>query len=75
VQSWRDLQGGAKMGPQTHYHNSVKSFFFNFTGIFLGKFEVKWMFKIPPNLQYVAAIPCNFALVACFADIHVSQGR
>ena len=27
-----------------------------------------------PHLQYVPALPCNLSLVACFADINVSQG-
>ena len=28
----------------------------------------------PPHLQYVATLPCNLSLMACFADISVSQG-
>jgi len=28
----------------------------------------------PPRLKYVATLPCNFSLMACFADISVSQG-
>ena len=28
----------------------------------------------PPNLQYVATLPCNMSLTACFADINVSHG-
>ena len=37
------LQGGPKMGPQTHDHNFVKyeTILKNFTGRFLGKFVVK----------------------------------
>ena len=30
--------------------------------------------KIPPHLAYVATLPCNLSLMACFADINVSQG-
>jgi len=28
----------------------------------------------PPRLKYVATLPCNLLLMACFADINVSQG-
>ena len=28
----------------------------------------------PPHLRYVATLPCNLSLMACFADISVSQG-
>jgi len=28
----------------------------------------------PPQLKYVATLPCNLSLMACFADINVSQG-
>jgi len=28
----------------------------------------------PPHLKYVATLPCNLSLMACFADINVSQG-
>ena len=48
---------GQKSGPQTHDdHNSVKSLTMlkNVTGRFLGKFAVKWIFKITPHLIYVA---------------------
>jgi len=27
----------------------------------------------PPHLKYAATLPCNFSLMACFADITVSQ--
>ena len=27
-----------------------------------------------PHLKYVATLPCNLSLIACFADINVSQG-
>jgi len=28
----------------------------------------------PPHLKYAATLPCNWSLMACFADINVSQG-
>ena len=28
----------------------------------------------PPHLKYVPTLPCNLSLMACFADINVSQG-
>jgi len=28
----------------------------------------------PPHLKYAATLPCNLSLIACFADINVSQG-
>ena len=33
-----------------------------------------WLLTTPPHLKYVATLPCNFSLMACFADINVSQG-
>ena len=38
-----------------------------FTGRFLGKFAVKWISKIPPRLAFVATLPCDLSLMACFA--------
>jgi len=38
--------------------------FKNFTGRFSGKFVVKWTFKIPPHLAYVAALPCETLMLA-----------
>jgi len=29
------------------------------TGIFLGKFVVKWILKIPLHFAYVATLPCE----------------
>ena len=29
--------------------------------------------KTSPRLKYVATLPCNLSLMACFADINVSQ--
>jgi len=28
----------------------------------------------PPDVKYVATLPCNLSLMACFADVNVSQG-
>jgi len=36
--------------------NRFKNFF---TGIFLGKFAVTWISKIPPHFAYVATLPCE----------------
>jgi len=33
-----------------------------------------WLLTTPPHLQYPATLPCNLSLMACFADINVSQG-
>jgi len=47
-----------KAEPETHDHNSVKSYRWKkFTVRFLGKFVVKWILQIPPHLAYVATLP------------------
>jgi len=33
-----------------------------------------WLLTTPPHHKYVATLPCNLSLMACFADINVSQG-
>ena len=33
-----------------------------------------WLLTTPPHLEYAATLPCNLSLMACFADISVSQG-
>jgi len=33
-----------------------------------------WLLTIPPHLKYAATLFCNLSLMACFADINVSQG-
>ena len=33
-----------------------------------------WLLTTPPHLKYVATLPCNLPLTACFADVNVSQG-
>jgi len=32
-----------------------------------------WLLTTPPHLKYVDTLPCNLSLMACFADISVSQ--
>jgi len=61
-----DIQGGQKVGPQTHDHNSVKSEPIEklFTGRFFGKFVVKWILKLSPRLAYVATLPCETLMSA-----------
>jgi len=31
-----------------------------------------WLLTTPPHVKYVATLPCNLSLMACFADINVS---
>jgi len=33
-----------------------------------------WLLTTSPHLKYVATLPCNLLLMACFGDISVSQG-
>ena len=33
-----------------------------------------WLLTTIPYLKYVATLPCNLSLMACLADINVSQG-
>jgi len=33
-----------------------------------------WLLTTPLHLKYAATLPCNLSLMACFADINVSQG-
>jgi len=33
-----------------------------------------WLLTTQPHLKYVATLPCSLSLMACFADINVSQG-
>ena len=37
-------------------------------------FTARFLSKSPPHLKYAATLPCNLALMACFANINVSQG-
>ena len=45
-----------------------------FTHRFSNKPFLIWLLTTPPQLKYVATLPCNLSLMACFADINVSQG-
>jgi len=33
-----------------------------------------WLLRTPPHFKYAATLLCNLMLMACFADINVSQG-
>ena len=33
-----------------------------------------WLLITPLQLEYVATLPCNLSLMACFANVNVSQG-
>ena len=33
-----------------------------------------WLLTTPPHLKYAAIVPFNLSVMACFADINVSQG-
>jgi len=33
-----------------------------------------WLLTTQPHLKYVATLHCKLSLMACFADINVSQG-
>ena len=46
----------------------------NFTKRFPCKFVVKWVFKIPPFLVYVATLPCETLMSAKQATIDKLQG-
>jgi len=47
-----------------------------FTHRLSNKHFLIWLLTTLPHLKYVATLPCNlsFVLMACFADINVSQG-
>jgi len=47
----------------------------NFTLRLSNKPFLIWLLTSPPHLQYAATLPCNLSLMACFADINVSQGN
>jgi len=48
--------------------------FKNFTHTLCNKPFLVWLLTTPPHLKYVATLPCNLSLMACFADINVSLG-
>jgi len=37
-------------------------------------FLIWWSLTTPPDLKYIATLPCNLSLMARFADVNVSQG-
>jgi len=45
-----------------------------FTRTLSNKPFLSWLLTTPPHLKYVATLPCNLSLMACFAHINVSQG-
>ena len=45
-----------------------------FTHRLSNKFFLIYLLTSSPYLKYVATLTCNFSLMACFADIIVSQG-
>ena len=53
--------------PNTH------RFQFFFTHVLSNKPFLIWLLTTP-HLKYVATLPCNLLLMACFGDINVSQG-
>jgi len=46
---------------------------FIFTHTLSNKPFLIWLLTTPPHLKHVATLPCNLSLMACFADINVSQ--
>jgi len=40
---------------------------------FFSKFAVKWLLTTPPHLKYVATLPCNVSLIACFLTLVVHK--
>jgi len=41
--------------------------------ILSNKLFLIWLLTTSPHLKYTATLPCNLSLMACFADINVSQ--
>jgi len=56
------------------YANVFTTFKFFFTYRLSDKPFLIRLLTIPPHLKYAATLPCNLSLMACFADINVSQG-
>ena len=67
VQSARDSQ---VIACNSAKYSSIKKF----THRFSNKPFLIWLLTTPPRLKYVAKLLCNLSLMACFADINVSQG-
>jgi len=53
---------------------NIHRFKTNFTRRLSSKPFLVWLSTIPSHLKYVATLTCNLSLIACFADINVSQG-
>jgi len=47
---------------------------FFFTCTLSNKPFLIWLLTTRPHLKYSATLPCNLSLMACFAEINVSQG-
>jgi len=45
-----------------------------FTYRLSNKYLLIWLLTTAPHLKYVATVPCNLSLMACFAAINVSEG-
>ena len=45
-----------------------------FTHRLINKPFLIWLLTTPLHLKYVATLPCNLSIVACFADINVLHG-
>ena len=45
-----------------------------FTDRLISEPFLMWFLTTPPRIKYVATVPCNLSLMACFADTNVSQG-
>ena len=53
---------------------NIQRFKKNFTHRLNNKPFLICLLTTPTHLKYVATLPCNFSLMACFTDINVSQG-
>ena len=69
-----DLHGGPKKRGHMTIILSNLNRLKNFSGRFLSKFAVKWIFKIPPHLAYVATLPCETLMSAKQANNDKLQG-
>ena len=38
------------------------------------RYVLIWLLTTPSDLKYIATLPCNLSLMACFADINVLLG-
>ena len=55
-------------------HTEIFTDFDFFTHRLRNKPFFSWSLTTQPHLKYVATLPCTLSLLACFADINVSQG-